>query len=150
MNLKNLNRQKYARLNDKTGHLQVDEITPWGADALITIEFIEGRYGVKTCDDRYLHFNGSLASQPSPDTLFTIELKSGQYSGMALKDANGKYLTAVGKDAVMQTRNKSIGKDELFNIEDSQAQAYFVAHNGKMVSLKQGEGYLILITIYYK
>ncbi|ESO06587.1 hypothetical protein HELRODRAFT_184944 [Helobdella robusta] len=138
INLRNYGRNKYARLNSKTNHLQVDEITPWGADALITIEFIEGRYGVKTCDDRYLHFNGSLVDQPSSDTLFTIELKSGMYCGLALKDHSGKYLTAIGKDAVVQSKNKSAGKDELFSIEDSQAQVYFIAHNGKMVSLKQG------------
>jgi len=57
---------------------------------------------------------------------------------MALKDATGKYLTAVGRDAVVQARNRNIGKDELFVVEDSQPQVVFTAHNGKMASIKQG------------
>lgn len=138
INLRNYCRQKYARLSNECDCLQVNEITPWGKDALITIEFIEGRYAVKSCDDQYLHKDGKMVDRPSPDTLFTLELKTGQFCGLALRDGNGKYLTAVGKDGVMQTRNKTAGKDEIFLIEDSQGQAYITAHNGKMISLKQG------------
>ena len=61
---------------------------------------------------------------------------------MALKDATGKYLTAVGRDAVVQARNRNIGKDELFVVEDSQPQVVFTAHNGKMASIKQGTAFV--------
>jgi len=71
--------------------------------------------------------------------LFTVEMKSvGQLSGMALRDTTGKYLTAVARDGVIQARNRNIGKDELFVVEDSQPQVVFTAHNGKMASVKQG------------
>jgi len=138
VNLRNLNRQKYAKLDEVTGRIQVTEVIPWGQDSLITLEFRDGGYCVKTCDNRYLHRDGSLVNDPSEDTLFTLEIKSGQTSGMALRDCTGKYLTAVGKDAVMSARNKTIGKDELFTIEDSQPQVFFTAHNSKMASIKQG------------
>jgi len=39
---------------------------------------------------------------------------------------------------VIMGRNKTIGKDELFTLEDSQPQCFFTAHNGKMASIKQG------------
>ena len=137
VNLRNVNRQKYARLNETSGHLEVTEVIPWGQDSLITLEFREGFYCVKTCDNRYLSKDGSLTSNPSNETYFTLEIKSGQWSGLALRDCTGKYLTAVGK-GVMMGRNKTIGKDELFTIEDSQPQCFFTAHNGKMASVKQG------------
>lgn len=138
VNLRNLNRSKYARLNEETSHIEVTEVIPWGQDSLITLEFRDGCYCVKPCDNRYLSKDGSLADQMSQDTMFTLEIKSGQYSGLALRDCAGKYLTAVGKDAVMLSRNKTVGKDELWTIEDSQPQVFFTAHNGKMASTKQG------------
>lgn len=138
LNLRNVNRSKYARLDAESSRLQVTEVIPWGEDALITIEYFDGRYCVRSCDNRYLSRDGTLVDQPNEDTLFTLEIKSGQHSGMALRDSQGKYLTAVGRDAVMQARNKTVGKDELFTIEDSQPQVFVLAHNGKMASIKQG------------
>jgi hypothetical protein len=139
INLRNVNRQKYAHLADDGSNLQVTELIPWGRDALLELEFREGRYCIKACDGRYLHRDGSLMNQPNADMMFTIEMKSvGSLTGMAMRDSAGKYLTAVGRDAVMQTRNRTIGKDELFVIEDSQPQVIFTAHNNKMASIKQG------------
>ncbi len=41
--------------------------------------------------------------------------------------------------AVLRTRSTSVTKDELFTLEDSLAQAVFVAMmNGRYVSVKQG------------
>lgn len=139
INLRNANRQKYAHLADDSRSLQVGELIPWGRDALVELEFIEGRYCVKACDGRYLSRDGTLLDQPTSDTMFTIEMKTiGSLSGMALRDSTGKYLTAVGRDAVMQAKNRTIGKDELFVVEDSQPQVIFTAHNNKMASIKQG------------
>jgi fascin 1/2 len=71
--------------------------------------------------------------------MFTVEMKSvGSLTGMGLRDSTGKYLTAVGMNAVMQARNRTIGKDELFVIEDSQPQVILTAHNNKMASIRQG------------
>eukprot|EP00918_Siedleckia_nematoides_P086198 GHVU01189753.1.p1 GENE.GHVU01189753.1~~GHVU01189753.1.p1 ORF type:complete len:511 (+),score=69.79 GHVU01189753.1:237-1769(+) len=138
VSMKNANRKTYAHLDATNDKIQVDRLIPWGHDALLTLEFREGKYAIKTWDNRYLHRQGDLVQQPSPDTLYTLEIKSGQYSGMALKDVTGKYLTGVGRDAIMQGRNKAISKDELFTLEDSHPQAFFTAHNGKVVSIKQG------------
>jgi len=139
INLRNANRQKYVHLAPDHSALHATELIPWGRDALLELEFRDGRYQVRACDGRFLHRDGTLVDQPTGDTAFTVEMKSvGQLTGMALKDATGKYLTAVGRDAVVQARNRNIGKDELFVVEDSQPQVVFTAHNGKMASIKQG------------
>ena len=140
INLRNANRQKYVHLATDGSALHANELIPWGRDALLELEFREGRYYVRACDGRFLHRDGMLVDQPSAaDTAFAVEMKSiGQLTGMALKDSAGKYLTAVGRDGVVQGRNRNIGKDELFVVEDSQPQVVFTAHNGKMASVKQG------------
>jgi len=63
---------------------------------------------------------------------------AGQLSGIALRDVSGRYLTAIGRDAVIQSRNRSVSKDEIFVAEHSQPQVFFTAHNGKMISTRQG------------
>nr|AUR53645.1 protein singed [Octopus vulgaris] len=138
VNLKNVNRKVYARLAAEEGEIQFTEVIPWGQDCLIILKFVEGKYALVTCDNRYLHRDGHLVEELSPETLFTIELKSGQISGLALKDVDGCYLTAVGHTAVMKARNRAITKDELFTIEDSHPQVTFTSHTGRIVSIKQG------------
>jgi len=139
INLRNANRQKYVHLAADGSALHANELIPWGRDALLELEFREGRYCLRACDGRFLHRDGMLVDSPSGDTAFSVEMKSvGQLTGMGLRDSAGKYLTAVGKDGVVQARNRSIGKDELFVVEDSQPQVLFKAHNGKMASIKQG------------
>ncbi|CAH1794662.1 unnamed protein product [Owenia fusiformis] len=138
VNLRNVNRKRYAHLDINDSEIHCNEIIPWGADSLITIEFCEGKYGVKTCDGRYLHRDGQLVSERGADTLYTLEIRSGQFQGLAFRDCVGKYLTAVGPLATMRARNKVVTKDELFTLTDSHPQATFIAHNGKMVSTKQG------------
>lgn len=154
VNLRNVNRQKYACLHvsggpdntsqDSTGpdQLRISSLIPWGEQSLVTLEFIDSRYAVRTCDDRYLHRDGSLVARPGPDTSFSLELKSGgpgsSAAGLAFRDRQGKYLTAVGRDAVIQARNATVGKDELFMVEESHPQVFVTAHNSKMVSIKQG------------
>lgn len=138
VNICNVNRKKYANLNSDGDRIQFKRVIPWGRESTIMLEFIEGKYAVKSCNGLFLHRDGNLVSGVSPDTLFTLEIVSGQYSGMALKDSTGRYLTAVGMDANMQGRNKAVSKDELFTIEDSHPQVFFTAHNGKTVSIKQG------------
>ncbi|KAL3876437.1 hypothetical protein ACJMK2_034284 [Sinanodonta woodiana] len=133
VHLRNVNRKRYAHLaNDE---LQCTEIVPWGADSLVIMDFVDGRYTLKSCDNRYLSREGTLQETMTEDTMFTLEIRSG---ALAFKDHEGRYLTSVGAQAVMKARNKMITKDELFTIEDSHPQVMFVAHNGKKVSVKQG------------
>jgi len=63
---------------------------------------------------------------------------AGQLSGIALRDVTGRYLTAIGRDAVIQARNRAAGKDEIFVAEHSQPQVFFTAHNSKIISTRQG------------
>lgn len=145
VHLRNVNRRRYAHLaNDE---IQCTEVTPWGQDALIILEFVEGKYALKTCDNRYLHKDGQLVENLDNDSLFTLAIKSGQNSGLAFQDSDGRYLTAVGSTASMKGRNKSITKDELFTIEDSHPQIVLVAYTGKKVSTKQGKSIFISLNL---
>jgi fascin 1/2 len=137
VHLRNVNRKRYAHLKDD--EIQCNEIVPWGQDALIILEFVEGKYALKTSDNRYLHKDGGLVDQLDDSSKFTLEIKSGQSSGLAFKDDEGRYLTAVGSTASMKARNKTVTRDELFTIEDSHPQVVVMAHNGKLASIRQGK-----------
>ena len=142
VSIRNLNRKRYAHLDtkgDPNGCIQCDEPIPWGEDALITLEYKDKKYAVRTCDNRYLQQDGTLVAQPSSKTLYTLELRTGATSGIALKDTSGRYLTAIGHHAILKVKNKTISKDELFTIEDSHPQVFITAHNGKKASIKQGK-----------
>ncbi|XP_061181651.1 fascin-like [Saccostrea echinata] len=136
VHLRNVNRKRYGHLKDD--ELQCTEVIPWGQDALIILEFVEGKYALKTFDNRYLHKDGGLVEALDDSSKFTLEIKSGQISGLAFKDNDGRYLTAVGSTASMKGRNKTVTKDELFTIEESHPQVLVIAHNGKLASIKQG------------
>lgn len=134
INIRNANRKRYAHLNKETNELECSEVIPWGADSQVFLDFVEGRYTLKACDNRYLNRDGTLQANIDDNTLFTMEVHSGC---LAFKDTEGRYLTAVGK-GTLKGRNKTISKDELFTIEDSHPQVQIVSHNGKSVSVKQG------------
>jgi len=146
VNLRSVHRQKYAALylasedaeHEESDSVRICTLIPWGWRALFALEFVDGRYAVRTNDDRYLHRDGSLVyGPPPPDATFALELKAGG-AGLALRDRAGRCLTAVGRDAVIQARNASAAKDELFMAEEGHPQVVILAHNGKMVSIKQG------------
>jgi fascin 1/2 len=44
---------------------------------LITIEFREEKYAIRTSNGMYLNMNGKLVNMPSDDTLFSIEFHKG-------------------------------------------------------------------------
>jgi len=138
VNVQSVHRKKYAHLSEAGDEIHVDELIPWGKDALITLEYNEGKYAIKTCSDLYLESSGSLVSQTDQTTLFTIEFISGHYSGLALKDHKGHYLTAVGANGLMKSRDKSAKQDRIFAFQDSHPQVFITAHNSKKCSIKQG------------
>ena len=138
INLYNVNRKRYVHLHKGNGKLQCDELIPWGPDALITIEYIKGKYAFRSSDNRLLTKSGDLVSidqAADKNTLFTLEIHS---EGMAFKDVEGKYLTAIGRDATLQSKNSKVTKDEMFILQDSHIQVCLTAHNGKKVSARQG------------
>lgn len=135
INLLNVNRRKFCRLDKEGGEIVCDELTPWGSDALIILEFHGGKYALRSSDGRYLHRTGSLKEQVSDDTLFTLVFREDQ---VAFRDSCGKYLTAVGAVAKVQSRKDTISKDELFQLTDSHPQLALTASNGKLVSIRDG------------
>ena len=138
VNLRNVNRKRYAHLMNE--ELQVTEVIPWGRDALIILHFDNGKYALKTCDNRFLNRDGTLSAELTDESRFTLEIRSGANSGLAFKDCTGTYLTAVGSTAVMKGRNKTVSKDELFTLEDSSPQVILTSlANSKKVSTRQGK-----------
>ena len=136
VNIRNVNRKKYVHLS-ADGKLQCNELLPWGCDALITLEFNKGKYSIRSSAGSYLSKNGSLVPDSNdPDTHFTLEIRS---AGIAFKDNDGKYLMGVGRDAVLQSKTNTVGKDQMFTLEDSHPQVFITAHNGKKASIKQGK-----------
>lgn len=133
INLRHALRKRYARLEDDEIH--VDEIIPWGSDCLITIEFREDKYAIRTSNGMYLHKDGKLVTLPSEDTLFSVEFHKGC---VAFKHSNGKYLTPVGPQGIITARSKCVTKDELFMFDANHAQIALIANNGKLASVKQG------------
>ncbi len=75
INLRHALRKRYARLEDDEIH--VDEIIPWGSDCLITVEFREEKYAIRTSNGMYLNRDGKLVNSPSEDTLFNVEFHKG-------------------------------------------------------------------------
>lgn len=135
--LKNINRKRFAKLDEES--ILCTETIPWGSDCLITFEWHDGNYALKSTDERYLHRDGSLVESLSNEVMFALEVRSsGGYSGLAFKDCEGKFLTAVGK-GTMLARNTTISKDELFVLKQSHPQGYFTHWNGKNVSIRQGK-----------
>ena len=131
--MKHVVRKRYAKIDDEEIH--VDEIIPWGSNAILAVEYINHRYCIRSSDGLYFHKDGKLIRQPSAETSFTIELHKGY---LTFKDCEQCYLTAIGPLGIMSTRNKVVGKDEQFLLEESQLQISLVAPNGKLVSIKQG------------
>ena len=131
VNLRNLNRRTYCHLVDN--EIRCDEVIPWGYDALIVIEFHGGRYALRAANGEVLKRTGELVKEVNNDTLYTLVFCG---SNVAFRDCQGKYLTAVGATATVQSRKGSIGRDEQFALEDSHPQIRLTASNGKLVSIR--------------
>ena len=148
VNIKNYNRKRYVHLKMKEGcedELECSEVIPWGADCMVTIEYTDAGYALKSFDNRYLHMDGNLVSAISDDTLFSLQLyapamRDGHVTGVVLKHGKtGKYLTAVGT-GTLKCRNQIITKDEVFIFEESHTQVSLVAsQKWRRASVKQGE-----------
>ncbi|KAF5902646.1 fascin-2-like [Clarias magur] len=136
VNLFSVARKRYARLSDSQSEITFDSDIPWGVDSLITLLYKEGKYSVKTCDNRFLSSNGKLVNDFDPETAFTLDLTTGK---LAFKDNNGKFLTPVGPTGTLKSgRSTRPIKDELYDLEDSNPQVVFKAVNNRYLSIRQG------------
>ncbi len=73
--MKHALRKRYARHDDDEVH--VDEITPWGGECLITVEFENGKYAIRMNSGLYLSKTGKLVPNSNADTLFSIDFVKG-------------------------------------------------------------------------
>ncbi|XP_026772876.1 fascin-2a [Pangasianodon hypophthalmus] len=136
VNLLSVARKRYAHLSDSKSEISFDSDIPWGVDSLITLVFKEGKYSVKTCDNRFLTSNGKLVNDYGPETAFTLDLRSDK---LAFKDNEGKYLTPMGPAGTLKSgRCTKPGKDELFDLEESHPQVVLQAANKRYLSIRQG------------
>lgn len=135
INLRNVNRKTYVHLNDGGEFLDCKEEIPWGYDAMLILEYHSGRYAIRASNTKYLRRDGELVDELDDNSMYTLVFRDAL---VAFKDCKGCYLTAVGHSAKITTRKSSIGKDELFNIEDSHPQVRLIASNGKYVSIRDG------------
>ncbi|PAA64779.1 hypothetical protein BOX15_Mlig020481g1 [Macrostomum lignano] len=164
VHVKNLNRGRYLRLDvdedDETDaaeaegdedaggggysggrQLLCDRCNPWGPGALITLQQQpDGRVAIRASDGSLLASNGRLvASELSERTLFCLDLRAGPSSGLAFRDSAGRYLTNVGALGLTRTKNSTVGRDELYVLEDSFPQVAVQAFNGRYASIRQGQ-----------
>ncbi|XP_055351618.1 protein singed-like [Paramacrobiotus metropolitanus] len=131
--LRNIGRKRYARA--RGDEIQCDQDVPWGQESLLTLEFIQQRYVIKTYSGLYLNNHGKLVPDISPATLFTVVFYGGQ---AALRDNSGKFLSPFGNEATLRCKNPNISKAELFILEHAQPQCSLLARNGRVVSMRQG------------
>lgn len=137
INIRNVNRKTYMHLHEAgdSSEMRCNEEIPWGYDAVIILEFHSGKYALRASNTQYLNNTGQLTEEITKNALFQIVFKGSQ---VAFQDFNGKYLTAVGAHAVVQSRKGNIGKDELFELMDSRPQVQLIASNGKYLSIREG------------
>lgn len=133
INLYSVNRRTFCHLVGD--EIRCNEEIPWGFDALIVLEFHNGKYALRAANGKLLKCTGELVEQVSDATLYTIVFRNAQ---VAFRDHKGKFLTAVGAAAIVQSRKDSIGQDELFLLTDSHPQVRLTASNAKLVSIRDG------------
>lgn len=119
VNIRNKNRKRYIHYSEEEEALCCNEDIPWGYDAVVILEFHENKYALRAANTKYLSCSGKLTEAITKDCLFTIVFRGRE---VAFKDCAGKYLTAVGPRATIQSRKSSIGNDELFELMDSKPQ----------------------------
>lgn len=139
INLRNVNRKTYVHLKEtdkpEECYLDCKEEIPWGYDAMLILEYHSGRYAIRAANTKYLRRDGELVDELDDNSLYTLVFRQAQ---VAFRDCKGSFLTAVGHSAKITTRKNTIGKDELFLIEDSHPQVRLIASNGKYVSIREG------------
>ena len=140
-NLKISSRQQYVHLENS--ELRANENIPWGKDAVLTLQFHKGLYSIRDGEGNYLNgAKGDLTEKLDDNAMFML---FSQENGFAFKSlANKKFLTVYGPKGKIIASKNSVGKDEIFLIEDSKAQCSLRAYNNKHLSVKQGKNVSIV------
>jgi len=134
-NLKSVARKQYVHLQDE--ELRANEDVPWGKDAVLTLEFCKGLYGIRSADGDYLNgVTGELNPELTEESKFILSIKENHFAFKSI--VNKKFLSVYGHKGKLIATKGNIGKDEVFAMEESRAQCVIVANNGKKVSVRQG------------
>lgn len=137
VNLKSVSRKRHVRMDGDEMH--TDEDVPWGSDAVITLQFLGAKYALQASNGSFLKRNGKLVDKVDEDCEVVLEFHDNL---VAFKDKEGKYLIPYGPKGKLQagkTDKLTASKDELYQMGTSHAQVRLVSHNGKNVSIKQGQ-----------
>ncbi|XP_065181155.1 protein singed-like [Sycon ciliatum] len=135
--LRNVQRKCYVTCDEKANEMRTTEEHPWGAEAVITLEFDRpsGSYLLRASNNMVLSQSGKLINDVNEDSRFQVEFRSGY---VAFRASNGKYLAGVGSTGALQARREKVDKDALFALEDSLPQIQLISHSGKYVSIARG------------
>lgn len=136
VHMRNVHRKRYVHLGEN--ELQITQVIPWGIKPFLLLEYVDGKYAIKTYDNRYLKMNGELSHTLSEDGRYNLEIRTGENGGLVFQDKSGCYLTGVGSTAIMKGRMKQVGKDELFTLDETHPSVRLLSYFNKKVSIKQG------------
>eukprot|EP00040_Diaphanoeca_grandis_P020010 m.106085 g.106085 ORF g.106085 m.106085 type:complete len:648 (-) comp27699_c0_seq1:105-2048(-) len=133
--LQNVLRKEYLHLDDGI-MITSDEKIPWGADALVTLCFLDdGRYALMAEDGKYVTKDGQLSKDLDETTMFVIEFFGGK---IALKTSAGKYLTPFGGNGLLKDVRSVATAEDVWMLEDSEPQIKLKTHRGRRVSIRAG------------
>jgi len=133
VNMKSVSRKRYVHHQDD--ELRCNEDIPWGHDAVMTLEFINGKYCIRCSNGILNGVTGEVSAARGDDSMFVLSIHD---NSVAFRATNGKYLTVYGPSGKLIAMKGSVGKDELFLLEQSKAQCVLLASNEKKVSHRQG------------
>ena len=136
INLRNIQRKAFARISPDGKHFWVKDEIPWGQDCIVFLQYKGGKYCFQDVNRQYLSRDGTLKPTCDDDSLFVLFFKQ---TSVAFRDSQGKFLSCVGPQAVLQSSKKDmIGQSELFEIHNARPQVTLLASNQKYLSNKQG------------
>ncbi len=136
INLRNIQRKAFARLSSDGKQFEGKSEIPWGQECIVFLQYRNGKYCFQDINGQYLHRDGTLKSTCDDDSLFVLFFKQ---SSVAFRDVQGKFLSCVGPQAVLQSSKKDvIGQSDLFEINNARPQVSLMAFNQKYFSNKQG------------
>jgi Fascin domain len=90
--LRSIGRKRFARV--RGDEIQCDQDVPWGQEALLSLEFTQQRYYIKTYSGLYLNRHGKLVPDATADSAYTVIFHAGQ---AAFRDCSGKGHFAIQK-----------------------------------------------------
>jgi len=140
--MRNANRKRYVHLSGS--QLTTDEDVPWGADAMLTLSFIDGKYAIQANDGRYLSGSSELKARVEDSCKFILDFDFKQrmfaFRAAGKPKKSAAYLTAQGPKGILKAaREFPPSVDELFIFEDSQPQFKLKCKaNGQFASIKRG------------